>query len=338
MHDVGGNFGTRGMIYPEFALVAWAARRTGRPVKWTCERHEAFLSDYQGRDLAVEAELALDAEGTFLAMRGSNIGNAGAHTGNFSPLQKGVEIMTSIYRIPAACFRARAVVSNTDADPALSQRRPAGSHVRHGAAHRSRRRQCGFDRVELRRRNLITEAELPYTNPFGMIYDSGDYHDAMEKALELGDWAGFPARQREARKRGKRRGIGVANYVDTATGVPRERAEITVHPEGRVDVVIGTVSQRPGPRDELRPARHRMARRADRARADHHRRHRHRESRRRHALGARDAPGQHRHLERVEPDHRERHAHRRAHARVRAERRPLRAKAAASRGGKPGAR
>ena len=103
MHDVGGNFGTRGMIYPEFALVAWAARRVGRPVKWMCERHEAFLSDYQGRDLAVEAELALDQKGNFLAMRGSNIGNAGAHTTNFSPLQKGIEIMSSIYRMPAAC-------------------------------------------------------------------------------------------------------------------------------------------------------------------------------------------------------------------------------------------
>ena len=80
MYDVGGNFGTRGMIYPEFCVVAWAARRVGRPVKWTCERQEAFLSDYQARDLAVEAELALDAEGTFLAMRGSNIGNAGGHT------------------------------------------------------------------------------------------------------------------------------------------------------------------------------------------------------------------------------------------------------------------
>ena len=113
MHDVGGNFGTRGMIYPEFCLVAWAARRVGRPVKWTCERSEAFVSDYQGRDLAVEAELALDADGNFLAMRGSNIGNAGAHTTNFSPLQKGVEIMSSIYRVPAAHFRARAVLSNT---------------------------------------------------------------------------------------------------------------------------------------------------------------------------------------------------------------------------------
>ncbi len=240
--DVGGHFGTRGMIYPEFALVAWAARRVGRPVKWTCERDEAFVSDYQGRDLAVEAELALDADGSFLAMRGSNIGNAGAHTGNFQPLVKGIEIMSSIYRVPAADFRARAVVSNTTPTrPYRSSGRPEVMFVMERLIDLAAR-QCGFDRVELRRRNLLTEAELPHTNPFGMIYDSGAYHEVMEKALKLGDWPGFPERRAEARKRGKCRGIGVANYVDTATGVPRERAEVTVHPEGRVGVVIGTVS------------------------------------------------------------------------------------------------
>jgi len=107
-------------------------------------------------------------------------------------------------------------------------------------------RECGFDRIELRRRNLVSEAEMPYTNPFGMVYDSGAYHKAMEKALALGDWNGFPARRAEAQARGQCRGIGVANYVDTATGAPRERAEITVHPEGRVDVVVGTVSNGQG--------------------------------------------------------------------------------------------
>ena len=139
MQDVGGNFGTRGMIYPEFALVAWAARKLGRPVKWIIERHESFLSDYQARDLAVEAELALDDKGRFLAMRGSNLGNLGAHTTNFAMVQKGVQMMSSIYRMPAAHFRARATLSQYLADPALSQRRPAGSDFRHGAADRSRR-------------------------------------------------------------------------------------------------------------------------------------------------------------------------------------------------------
>jgi carbon-monoxide dehydrogenase large subunit len=246
MHDIGGNFGTRGMIYPEFCAVAWAARRIGRPVKWTCERQEAFLSDYQARDLSVEAELALDAQGTFLAMRGSNVGNSGGHTTNCSPLQKGIEIMSSIYRMPCAHFRGRAVLSNTPPTrPYRSAGRPEVMYVMERLIDLAAR-ECGFDRIELRRRNLVSEAEMPYTNPFGMVYDSGTYHKAMEKALELGDWAGFAARRDEARKRGKCRGIGVANYVDTATGAPRERAEITVHPEGRVDVVVGTVSNGQG--------------------------------------------------------------------------------------------
>ena len=246
MHDVGGNFGTRGFIYPEFCLAPWAARRVGRPVKWTCTRQEAFLADYQGRDLAVEAELALDAQGTFLAMRGSNIGNAGAHTANFSPLRKGVEIMSSIYRMPAAWFRARAVLSNTMMTrPYRSSGRPEVMYVMERLIDLAAR-ECGFDRIELRRRNLLTQAELPYTNPWGMIYDSGTYHAVMDKALALGDWQGFPARREEARRRGRRRGIGVANYVDTASGAPRERGEVTVHPDGRVDFVVGIVSNGQG--------------------------------------------------------------------------------------------
>ena len=135
--DVGGNYGTRNAFYPEFALVVWAAKRLGRPVKWTCDRTEAFLSDYQGRDLAVTAELALDAEGNFLAMRGSNISNVGAHTVSFVPLTKGVEIMSGLYTIPTAHFRARAVVSNTPpTNPYRSAGRPEVM-FRPGATRRS---------------------------------------------------------------------------------------------------------------------------------------------------------------------------------------------------------
>ena len=246
MHDIGGNFGTRGFIYPEFALVTWAARRVGRPVKWTCDRSEAFVSDYQGRDLAVDAELALDADGNFLALRGSNIGNAGAHTANFSPLRKGLEIMSSIYRMPAAQVRGRAVLSNTMMTrPYRSAGRPEVMYVMERLIDLAAT-QCGFDRIELRRRNLLTQAELPYTNPWGMIYDSGAYHDVMDQALKLGQWDTFAERRAEARTRGKCRGIGVANYVDTSTGAPRERTEITVHAEGRVDVVIGIVNNGQG--------------------------------------------------------------------------------------------
>ena len=246
MRDIGGNFGTRGMIYPEFCLVGWAARRLGRPVKWTCERSEAFLSDYQARDLAVSAELALDAEGNFLAMRGVNIGNAGAHTSNFSPLQKGVEIMSSIYHMPTGCFHALPVVSNTlPTRPYRSAGRPEVMFVMERLIDIAAQ-ECGFDRVELRRRNLLRMEQLPYANPFGMIYDNGDYHKVMEQVLEEADWQGFEERRAASKARGRLRGIGLANYVDTATGVPRERAEITVRPDGMVDVVIGTISQGQG--------------------------------------------------------------------------------------------
>ncbi|MDB5730033.1 MAG: carbon monoxide dehydrogenase [Noviherbaspirillum sp.] len=244
--DVGGNFGTRNAFYPEFALVAWAAKRLGRPVKWTCERQEALLSDYQGRDLVVEAELALDAEGNFLALRGSNISNIGSHAASFVPLIKGVEIMSGVYRIPAAHFRARAVLSNTPpTNPYRSAGRPEAMFVIERLIDLAARAH-GFDRVELRRRNLVAQAAMPYANPLGMVYDSGAYEKTMDAALALGEWNGFAARKAEARARGKLRGIGLANYVEATTGNPRERAEITVRPEGTVDVIIGTLSSGQG--------------------------------------------------------------------------------------------
>ena len=246
MQDVGGNFGTRGGFNPEFALVAGAARRVGRPVKWTCERCEAFVCDYQARDLAVEAELALDRDGNFLAMRGFNTSNVGAYPISYGPLAKGVEIMSSIYHVPAVHFRARAAITNTlPTRPYRSSGRPEVMFVVERLIDLAAR-QCGFDRLELRRRNLVPESAMPYRNPFGMVYDSGAYHKVMERVIALGDWAGFPARRAEARARGNYRGIGVSNYVDTATGTPRERAEVTVLPDGIVEVVVGTVSNGQG--------------------------------------------------------------------------------------------
>jgi carbon-monoxide dehydrogenase large subunit len=246
MHDIGGNFGTRGGFNPEFAIVVWAARRVGRPVKWTSERSEYFQADHQARDLAVSAELALDKDGAFLAMRGSNLVNQGAYALAFGSLNKGVEIMSSIYHVPSVHFRARAVLTNTaPTRPYRSSGRPEVMFVMERLIDLAAR-QTGIDRIELRRKNLVPERAMPYTNPFGMVYDSGHYHEAMEHVLALADWAGFPARRDAARARGKCRGIGIANYVDTATGAPREKAELTVLPEGVVEVVVGTVSQGQG--------------------------------------------------------------------------------------------
>jgi len=240
--DVGGNYGTRNSFYPEFALVAWAARRLRRPVKWTCERREALTTDYQSRDLSSHAELALDADGNFLAFRGVNTSNVGAHTVSFVPLAKGVAVSTSVYHVPVATMRARAVLSHTAPTTAYrSAGRPEVMFVVERLIDLAARRH-GFDRVALRRRNLVPATAMPYRNPLGLLYDSGDYAAAQDRAVALADRAGFEARRAEARRRGRYRGIGLANYVELNTGVPRERADITVHPDGRLDVVIGTLS------------------------------------------------------------------------------------------------
>src|SRR6266508_2820829 len=244
--DVGGNFGTRNAFYPEFALVAWAARRVGRPVKWTCERSEAFLCDYQGRDQVIQAELALDADSRFLALRGAVTMNAGAYSVMYVPLVKCVELLSSVYRVPAAHFRARAVLSNTPpTNPYRSAGRPEAMFVIERLIELAAG-ALGRDRIALRRRNLVPASAMPYANPLGMTYDSGDYREVMERALALADWKGFNQRRREARRRGKLRGIGLANYIEATSGAPRERAEITVQPEGRIDVVIGTLSSGQG--------------------------------------------------------------------------------------------
>jgi carbon-monoxide dehydrogenase large subunit len=244
--DTGGNFGTKNSFFPEFALVAWAAKRLGRPVKWTCERGEAFLSDFQGRDLTVEAELALDAQGNFLALRASNLSNAGAHSVSHVPLSKGASIVTSVYRFAAAHVRARAALSNTPpTTPYRSAGRPEAIFVIERLIDLAAR-ELKLDRVELRRRNLIPESAMPFRNPFGLVYDSGAYDRAMSTALALGDWNGFAARREAARARGRLRGIGLANYVEVTSGFPTERAEITILPEGRVQAVIGTLSSGQG--------------------------------------------------------------------------------------------
>jgi len=244
--DMGGNFGTRNLFYPEYALLAWASRLVGRPVKWTCERSDSFLSDWQGRDLTVTAELAVDADGHFLAVRGSNLSNLGGHATAFGPLQKGIGLMSNVYAIPAVHFRGRGAVTNTvPTTPLRSAGRPEAIFVIERLVDLAADR-LGIDPAELRRRNLVSPTAQPFTNPAGLTYDSGDYPAAMATGLALADWDGFPARRGEARRRGKLRGIGVANYIEITTGVPRERTEITVLPEGRVELVMGTMASGQG--------------------------------------------------------------------------------------------
>ncbi len=244
--DMGGNFGTRNFFFPEYAILPWAAKRVGRPVKWQGDRTESFLSDYQGRDLTSEAELALDKDGNFLAVRGTNYSNVGAHTIVFVPLRKGLGQMSGVYKIPATHFRGCAVLTNTvPTTPYRSAGRPEAVYIIERLIDLAAD-ELGLDPVALRRRNFIAPEAMPYTNSVGQTYDNGEYEKGMDAALSLADWKGFPARRAEAKARGKLRGIGIGNYIEIAGGFPRERAEVTVKPEGRVELVCGTMNSGQG--------------------------------------------------------------------------------------------
>jgi carbon-monoxide dehydrogenase large subunit len=244
-YDVGGNFGTRNRVFVEFGLVLWAAGRLGRPVKYTATRSECFLSDYQGRDLVTKVELALRRDGKFLAMRAVNISNLGARCVSLSPLSKGAGLITGSYDIPAASLRAVAVTTNTTPTQAYrSSGRPevtfAIERLIDMAAH-----DLGLDRVALRRMNLVQSCQMPYRNAVGMLYDSGRYEENMNAAMSIAGWEGFPARRQEAAARGKLAGLGLANYVESSIGAPKEQAQLRVRYDtglnrGRVDAVIGT--------------------------------------------------------------------------------------------------
>ena len=238
--DVGGNFGTRNRLYVESALVLWASRKLGRPVKYTSTRSEVFLTDFQGRDLLTRVSLAVRADGRFLGLRADNVSNVGARCASLSPLGKGSALVTGSYDIPAATLRSRAVFTNTMPTNAYrSSGRPEVTYAIERVVDEAARR-LGIDRVALRRMNLVGPDAMPYPNAVGARYDSGTYEANMDLAMEIADWDGFVARRAAAEARGKLLGLGLANYVESSIGAPRERSEITIMPEGRVKVVIGT--------------------------------------------------------------------------------------------------
>jgi carbon-monoxide dehydrogenase large subunit len=244
--DVGGGYGMRNWLFAEFALVVWAAQRLRRPVRWVGTRSESFLSDMQARDLATTARLALDADGRFLALDIDHLSNIGAHTMSFVPLSNGIFLVASIYDIPCAKVRARAVLTNTlPTGPYRGAGRPEAMFnierlIDEAAA------QVGIDRMELRQLNLIPQDKLPYLNPIGLTYECGAFHENMAAALDLADRAGFAVRQKESEARGKRRGLGVSNYIETPVGFPREVCHIKIDPKGSVDVDVGTQSHGQG--------------------------------------------------------------------------------------------
>jgi carbon-monoxide dehydrogenase large subunit len=240
--DTGGGFGPRTFLYVEQLAVVWAAREVGRPVKWTSDRSEAFLSDYQGRDAIIRAAIGFDRDGRILAIDNEWFGNVGAHTVSYVPMSNGTRVMTNVYHVPVAAVHVSAVLTNTvPTVPYRGAGRPEATHVIERmldiAAH-----ELGLDRLEIRRRNLIRHDTLPYRTAMGLTYDSGTFLDNMLRAAELSGWAGFEARRRDAQARGRLRGIGLANYVESPVGAPRERIDMTVLPEGVIDIVSGTQS------------------------------------------------------------------------------------------------
>ena len=238
--DVGGNFGSKNRVYVEYGLALWASRKLGRPVKFTASRSEAFVSDYQGRDLVTEVELALAADGRFLALRAANLSNVGARCVSLSPLSKGSGLVTGAYDIPAAVLRSRAAFTHTaPTNPYRSSGRPEVNFAIERLIDVAAT-ELGFDRVALRRKNLVRPEAMPYRNAVGMTYDSGTYEANMDAAMRIVGWEGFEARCEAARARGRLLGRGLATYVESSIGSPRERAEIAVTPHGRVRVVIGT--------------------------------------------------------------------------------------------------
>jgi len=244
--DVGGGFGSRTNLHPEAVLVAWAARRAGRPVRWTGDRSEGFATDFQGRDIVARAALALDERGKILALRATFIGNAGAYPVSFAPLQNAWRIATTVYDVPSAFVRVLYALTNTTPTaPYRGAGRPEAVHAIERLLDIAAAR-LSIDRLEIRRRNLITKEQLPYRSVMGLTYDSGDFVGNMERAASRADWNGITQRRAESARAGRLRGIGLANYLESPVGAPRERVTVRLEPAGTVEVVVGTQSSGQG--------------------------------------------------------------------------------------------
>ena len=240
--DVGGGFGPRTSLYSESVLVAWAARRLGRPVRWVSDRSEAFLSDFQGRDISTRLAAAFDQRGKLLALRASIDGNLGAHPTSFAPLHNCYRLLGTVYDVPVGYAAIRGVLTNsTPTSPYRGAGRPEATFAMERLLDIAAT-ELKIDPAEIRRRNMVPKRALPYRNLMGLTYDSGDFHGNMETALLRADWKGFAVRRRASRKRGRLRGIGIANYVEAPVGAVRECLDINVTAGGDIEIRIGTQS------------------------------------------------------------------------------------------------
>jgi aerobic carbon-monoxide dehydrogenase large subunit len=252
--DVGGGFGSKIFIYPEEVVALWAARRVGRPVKWTSDRSEAFLADAHGRDHITHAEMAFDADGKILGLRAKTIANIGAYMSTFSsaiPTYMYAPLLSGQYAIPQIYCEVDAVYTNTvPVDAYRGAGRPEASFVVERLIEVGAR-ELGHDPAELRRKNFVRA--FPHQTPVIMAYDAGDYDASLKKAMELADYKGFAKRKREAARRGRLRGIGISAYIEACGIAPSqavgslgggvglwESAEVRVNPTGSVEILTGS--------------------------------------------------------------------------------------------------
>jgi carbon-monoxide dehydrogenase large subunit len=241
--DVGGGFGAKNFTYAEHALVLWAAKRTGRPVKWIATRSEGFVSDHQARDHHADATLALDADGRFLALRITSVANVGAYmAGGSGAVQTNqyVHLQGTVYTIPAIELHIAAVLSNTT--PIGVTRAPGFAETVNIIERLidTAARQCGIDRAELRRRNMVPAEAMPMTNALGFSVDSGHFRETFDRALAQADIAGFAARRADSEARGLLRGLGFACHIKGTGGSPHENVEVRFEADGTVSLITGT--------------------------------------------------------------------------------------------------
>jgi len=248
-HDVGGGFGMKIFVYPEYVTTLFAARKLQRPVKWVSERQEAFLSDCHGRDHLTNIQLALDENATILGLKASTTANLGAYLSNFSPFvttAAGVPMLVGCYDIPAAYVEVKGVYTNTaPVDAYRGAGRPEAIYAIERVLDVAAA-ETGLTPLEIRTRNFIRPESMPYQTALGSSYDSGEFAKNLQDAARLSNWEEFPQRRSEAATQRKLRGIGVASYIERCAGGAPEQARLQVDREGKVTLFIGTQSNGQG--------------------------------------------------------------------------------------------
>ncbi|MBT3915380.1 MAG: xanthine dehydrogenase family protein molybdopterin-binding subunit [Rhodospirillaceae bacterium] len=238
--DVGGGFGSRGHVGPEYVMLAWAAKRLGRPVKWTSSRIEAFISDWQGRDMLLNGELGLNQDGSINAYKLQVLINLGAFTICYAPPANASRLVTTTYDIPNASLDMQAYLTNTV--PVLPFR-AAGRPEIHFALERlidMGASKIGMDRRELRLKNLIPQDAMPFTTVMGLTYDVGGFPEALNGVAKIMDWQGFASRREQSKANGKLRGISLVPFVETPVGAPFEMGRVEISAAGQATIFAGT--------------------------------------------------------------------------------------------------